>query len=84
MSACGNPQGSCPTTVAFTTAENGIELLMDVTNGLTDVRDRLNARAFGAVHSPAERPEVRPVLEELLGVLDRTSAEGCSDPLPRE
>jgi hypothetical protein len=62
--------------MAFTTADIGIELLMDVTNSLAEIRDRLTARVFGAVHNPEQGPEVRRVLEELLGVLDRTSADG--------
>jgi hypothetical protein len=62
--------------MAFTTAEIGIELLMDVTNGLAEIHDRMTARAFEAVHNPEQGPEVRGVLAELLAVMDRTSADG--------
>jgi hypothetical protein len=62
--------------MAFTTAEISIELLMDVTNGLAEIHDRMTARAFMAVHNPEQGPEVRRVLEELLAVLDRTGANG--------
>jgi hypothetical protein len=61
--------------MAFTTAEIGIELLMDVTNGLAEISDRMTARAFGAVHNPEQGPEVRRVMDELLAVLDRTSPD---------
>jgi hypothetical protein len=40
------------------------------------MHDRLTARAFAAVHNPEWGPEVRRVLEELLAVPDRTSADG--------
>ena len=60
----------------FTTANLSIELLMDVTNGLAEIHDRMTARAFMAVHNPEQGPEVRRVLEELLAVLDRTSPDG--------
>jgi hypothetical protein len=33
----------------FNTAKIGIELLMDVTNGLREIHDRMTARAFRAV-----------------------------------
>jgi hypothetical protein len=55
----------------LTTADIGIELLMDVTNGLAEIRDRITAREFAAVHNPEQGPEVRRVLEELLEVLVR-------------
>jgi hypothetical protein len=60
----------------FNTAKIGIELLMDVTNGLREIHDRMTARAFRAVDIPERGPEVRRVLEELLAVLDRTSTDG--------
>jgi len=62
--------------MAFSTAEIGIELLMDVTNGVAEIRDRMTARAFIAVHNPGQGPEVRPVMDELLAVVERTSADG--------
>ena len=59
--------------MAFTTADLGIELLMDVTNGLAEIHDRMTARAFAAVHNREQGPEVRRALKELLAVLNRTS-----------
>jgi hypothetical protein len=57
--------------MAFTTADIVIELLMEVTNHLAEIHDRMTARAFMAVHNPEKGPEVRRVLEELLEVLVR-------------
>jgi hypothetical protein len=60
----------------FTTADIGIELLMDVTNGLAEIHNRVTARAFAAAHRPEQGPEVRRVLGELLAVLDRATPDG--------
>ena len=46
---------------------------MDVSNGMSEIHDRLMARSFAAVHNPTQGPQVRPVLEELL--------EGMNGPL---
>jgi hypothetical protein len=54
----------------------GIELLMDVTNGLAAIHHRMTARAFMALQNPEQGPELRRVLEELLALLDRTSPDG--------
>ena len=44
-----DPQGSCPTTMAFTTADIGIELLMDVTNGLSPTQEDEFGEADGQI-----------------------------------
>jgi hypothetical protein len=43
----------------FATADIGIELLMDVTNRLSEIQTRMSARAFAAAHNPGQGPEVR-------------------------
>jgi hypothetical protein len=60
----------------YTTADIGIQLLMDTTAALQEIEARVTARAFGAVHNPEQGPAVRQVLERLLAVLDASSADG--------
>ncbi|MEA5392120.1 hypothetical protein VB738_12710 [Cyanobium gracile UHCC 0139] len=54
----------------LTTADIGIQLLMDPTAALQEIEARMTARAFGAVHDPEQGPAVRQMLTELLAVLD--------------
>ena len=74
--APGNPVGSCALTMPLTTADIGIQLLMDSTVSLQEIEARLTARVFAAVHQPERGPAVRAVLEQLLAVLDATSPDG--------
>jgi len=60
----------------LTTADIGIQLLMDSTAALQEIEARVTARAFGAVHNPEQGAAVRQVLGELLGVLDASSPDG--------
>ena len=62
--------------MTLTTADISIQLLMEVSNGLSEIHDRLTARTFAAVHNPTQGPEVRQVLGQLLEVMDRTSSDG--------
>ena len=62
--------------MTLTTADISILLLMDVSNGLSEIQERLTPLTFSAVHNPTQGPEVRQVLDESLAVMDRTSSEG--------
>jgi hypothetical protein len=53
----------------FSTADISIQLLMDTTNTLQEIKSCMTARAFGAVHTPQREPEVMRVCKELLDVL---------------
>ena len=70
----GNPEGSCALAMPLTTADIGIQLLMDSTVSLQEIEARITARVFAAVHHPERGPAVRAVLEQLLA---RT---GCHQP----
>ena len=72
MTVTGNPVGSCPLAMPLTTADIGIQLLMDSTVNLQEIDARITARVFAAVHHPERGPAVRAVLEQLLAVLDAT------------
>jgi hypothetical protein len=72
----GNPVDSCPLAMPLTTADIGIQLLMDSTVSLQEIEARITARVFAAVHHPERGPAVRAVLEKLLAVLDATSPDG--------
>jgi hypothetical protein len=72
----GNPVGSCVLAKPLTTADIGIQLLMDSTVNLQEIEARITARVFAAVHHPERGPAVRAVLEQLLAVLDATRADG--------
>jgi hypothetical protein len=72
----GNPEGSFPLAMPLTTADIGIQLLMDSTVNLQEIEARHTARVFAAVHHPERGPVVRAVLEQLLAVLDATRADG--------
>ena len=61
--------------MTLTTANISIQLFMDVSNGQSEIHDRMTARAFAAVHNPTQVPQLRQVLEELLEVMDRTSSD---------
>ena len=71
--ASGSAQPPC-------TADIGIELLIDVTNDMIEIQDRLTARFCAAVHNSEQGPEAWRVMGELLAVLlavlNRTSADG--------
>ena len=60
----------------LTTADIGIQLLMDSTVSLQEIEARLTALVFSAVHHPERGPAVRAVLEQLLLVLDGTRPDG--------
>jgi hypothetical protein len=62
--------------MTLTTADIGIQLLMDTTAALLEIEARMNTSTFGAVHNPEQGPAVRQVLAELLAVLDATSPDG--------
>ncbi len=62
--------------MTLTNADISTELLMATTTTLQEIECRMNARAFTAVHHPEQGPAVRQVLDLLLEVLDRTSADG--------
>ncbi len=62
--------------MALTTADIGIQLLIDSTVNLQEIESRMTARVFAAVHHPERGPAVRAVLEQLLAVLDATSPDG--------
>jgi hypothetical protein len=50
--------------MALTTADIGIQLLMDSTVSLQEIEARITARVFAAVHHPERGPAVRAVLDE--------------------
>jgi len=72
LTASGNDESSCALTMPLTTADIGIQLLMDATVSLEEIEARITARVFAAVHQPERGPAVRAVLEQLLLVLDGT------------
>ena len=72
----GNPESSFTLAMPLTTADIGIQLLMDSTANLQEIEARITARVFAAVHHPECGPAVRAVLEQLLAVLDATSPDG--------
>ena len=76
VNATGNPEGSCVLAMPLTTADIGIQLLMDSTVNLQEIEARVTARVFAAVHQPERGPAVRAVLEQLLAVLDGISPDG--------
>lgn len=47
MTVTGNSGGSCPLTMSLTTADIGIQLLMDSTVNLQEIEARITARVFG-------------------------------------
>jgi hypothetical protein len=59
FSAPGNPVGSRIIAMPYTTADIGIQLLMDTTAALQEIEARMTARAFGAVQNPEQGPAVR-------------------------
>jgi len=59
-----------------TTADIGIQLLMNSTVSLQENEARITARVFATVHHPEGGPAVRAVLEQLLLVLDAPTQMG--------
>jgi len=76
QSGAGNPAGSRFRPMPLTTADIGIQLLMDTTAALQEMKARMTARAFNAVHNPEQGPAVRQVLEQLVALLDSSSTDG--------
>ncbi len=54
MTGPGNPVGSCPLAIPLTTADIGIQLLMDSTVSLQEIKARITARVFAAVRHPEQ------------------------------
>ena len=57
----GTLRAAAPSPCPLTTADIGIQLLMDTTAALQEIEARITARAFGAVHNPEQGPAVRQV-----------------------
>lgn len=64
-----------PKLCALTTAEIGIELLMDSTAALQEIEARIIARTFGAVPTLSRDTAARLMLEQLLAVLGGSSPD---------
>lgn len=69
VTAPGNPESICALAMPLTTADIGIQLLIDSTVSLQEIEARMTARVFAAVHQPERGPAVR-------AVLDATSPDG--------
>ena len=70
--------------MSLTTADIGIQLLMDSTVSLQEIEARLTARVFAAMHQPERGPAVLAVLEQLLAVLDAPTPGRWADPFRLE
>jgi hypothetical protein len=60
----------------LTTADIGIQLLLDNTVFLQEFEARITAGIFAAVHQPERGPAERAVLEHLRAVLGTASPDG--------
>lgn len=62
LSAPTNPGGSCALAKPLSTADIGIQLLMDSTVSLQEIEARITARVFAALHNPERSPMVGAAL----------------------
>jgi hypothetical protein len=59
LSAPANPGGSCALAKPLSTADIGIQLLMDTTVSLQEIEARITARVFAAAAQPRTQPSGR-------------------------
>ena len=69
-------QADASASMALSTADISVQLLMDTMNALQEIESRITARAFSAVMEPTQGPAVRATLDQLLAVLDASSPDG--------